>query len=187
MKVNELFPSNYLKKEDVPSPTTVTIKAVTRDEINGDKGKELKAVLSFVGNLKPMVLNKGNATTIAEQYGDDTSTWPGKTIEVYTDRVVVFRSKRVGGLRVRIPSLAAMPAATASTGASRELWDISDGQKVIKNKRRTTCERSSRTARCERTDQDQAGRRCAGDGEDSGQYHGFTVAEGDAANDETPF
>ena len=90
-------PEHYLKKEDVPVPPTATIKSVTQDQIGGDGDKELKPVLSFVGNLKPMVLNKGNTTTLAEHFCDDTSTWPGKTIEVYTDPSVTFQGKRVGG------------------------------------------------------------------------------------------
>ena len=132
MKVNDMFPSNYMKKEDVPFPTTVVIKSVTQDEIKGDDGKELKAVLSFVGSLKPMILNKSNATSIADVYGEETSAWPGKTIEIYTDPSIMFQGKRVGGVRVRVPQRAAIPP--SQNGTTHEMWDVSDGQNVIWNK-----------------------------------------------------
>ena len=187
MKVKDLYPSTYLKKEDVPVPTTATIKSVTQDQIGGDGDKELKPVLSFVGNLKPMVLNKGNATTLAEHFGDDTSTWPGKTIEVYTDPSVTFQGKRVGGVRVRVPSGAALPAAAAINGMSRELWDVSDGQKVIKNK--SSDEVREFLANCP-VPREQVKIKPAGAAREMAkapEEYGFLVAEGDDANDETPF
>lgn len=126
MKMSEMFPSNYLKKEDVATPTRATIRNVIQDEISGDGGKELKAVLNFVGNLKPMILNRGNATTLEEAYGDDSDAWHGKTVEIYVDPSVMFGGKRVGGVRLRIPS-----TGHNSGGAVIELWDVSDGQQVL--------------------------------------------------------
>lgn len=133
MKLNDLYPSNYLKKEDVLSPITVTIRQVTQEEISGDGGKELKAVLHFVGATKPMVLNKGNAITISESFGDDTDAWPGKTIEVYHDPSVMFAGKRIGGVRVRMPTRNTL-AQSSTTNGHPELWDISDGQTVLSRK-----------------------------------------------------
>src|SRR5688572_16870977 len=101
MKMSDMFPANFLKKEDVPQPTRAVIARVTMEEVTGDTGKEMKATIHFDGDqLKPMILNKGNATTICESFGDDSDRWIGKTIEVYTDPGVMFGGKRVGGLRV---------------------------------------------------------------------------------------
>lgn len=137
MKLNDLFPSSYLKKEDVPFPTQAVIRQVMQDEINGDHGKELKAVLHFTGNLKPLILNKGNAVTIAEVYGDDTSAWTGKTIELYNDPSVMFAGKRVGGIRVRVPSQRAQPQpiqnSFISTAQPNGRWDLHDGQRATLN------------------------------------------------------
>lgn len=122
MKMHEMFPANFLKKEDVPQPTRAVISRVTMEEVTADGGKELKATLHFEGELKPMILNKGNATTIAETFGDDSDDWLGKTIEIFTDAGVMFGGKRVGGLRVRVPSQQ-RPTSTAAG----PLWDYSDG------------------------------------------------------------
>ncbi len=122
MKMSLLFPSNFLKKEDIPYPTQATIRSVTQEEIKGDNGNELKATINFVGNLKPMVLNKGNAVILEEAYGDDSDDWHGKTVEIYVDPNVMFGGKRVGGIRLRVP------APNAPRG---DLWDVSDGQNVM--------------------------------------------------------
>lgn len=137
MKMNEMFPSNFLKKEDIPYPTQAVIKSVSMEEINAEGGKETKAVVAFVGNLKPMILNKGNAEAICASYGDDSSAWHGKTVEIYVDNNVMFAGRRVGGLRIRIPDNRgghqqnnghAAPQFTA-TG----FWDIADGTSKLLN------------------------------------------------------
>lgn len=103
MKIGELFPSNWLKKEDLPHPVVATIRAVTQEKIKGERGDELKPVLHFLGSLKPMVLNRGNATIISSIYGDDITNWPNKIIEVYADPSVMFAGRLVGGIRLRAP------------------------------------------------------------------------------------
>jgi hypothetical protein len=104
MKLTQMFPSNYLKKEDVATPITATIQSVTMDAIKGEHGEESKPVVHFQGNIKPMVLNVGNGHVIAELYGDDTDKWTGKAIEIYCDPNVQFAGKRIGGIRLRAPT-----------------------------------------------------------------------------------
>lgn len=132
MKMSEMFPSSWLKKEDVPQPIRATIREVTQEEISGDGGKELKAVVAFMGNVKPMILNRGNAAALEEAFGDDSDLWHGKQVEIYVDGSVMFAGRRVGGLRLRVPD--------ARNGAPNaphsDLWDISDGTKVTQ--RQTT-------------------------------------------------
>ncbi len=102
MRFNDLFPSNYLKKDDVTSPITTHIKAVNMAELDGDHGKESKPVISFQG-CKDMVLNKGNGTVLYEAYGEPEN-WPGKPVEIFVDPNVMFGGKRTGGLRLRVPA-----------------------------------------------------------------------------------
>jgi len=101
MNFNDMYPSKYLKKEDVPVPRTVTIKGIGSAIVGRGQGEE-KNILYF-NELKEMVLNKANAFTIFEAYGEPVN-WPGKRVEVFTDPSVMFGGKRVGGLRLRIPS-----------------------------------------------------------------------------------
>lgn len=97
-----LFPSKYLKKEDVLNPVTTTIQALTQEDIKTAGGNESKPILYMVG-LKPMVLNKSNATVLYEVYGEPVG-WPGRAVEVYCDPSVMFGGKRVGGVKLRIPA-----------------------------------------------------------------------------------
>jgi len=102
MKMHELFPSKYLKGEEIKDkPILVTITDGKLEEMQD--GGSYKPVLYFkVG--KPMVLNKTNGDVIAEAYGDDSDSWMGKKIILYFDKNVSYAGKRTGGIRVRIPS-----------------------------------------------------------------------------------
>lgn len=117
MNFNDMYPSKYLKKEDVPVPRTVTIKGVGQAVVGGEQGEE-KNILYF-HELKEMVLNKANAFTIFEAYGEPTN-WPGKRVEVFSDPSVMFGGKRVGGLRLRVPSQNGQPPAQPS----RDVWTL---------------------------------------------------------------
>lgn len=126
MKLNDLYPSNFLKKEDVATPVVATIKLVDQEEVNNEGGKELKPVMHFTALLKPMILNRGNGETIAALYGDDTDNWVGKPIEIYADPSVMFAGKRIGGVRVRAPSR------NGTHVPAGELWDVSDGTALVR-------------------------------------------------------
>lgn len=104
MKMNQMFPSNWLAKEDLASPVRAVIKTVTREEIKGDDGNELKTILAFQGNVKSMILNKTNAEFLVAEFGDDSDLWLGKTVELYVDPSVMFGGKRIGGVRLRAPA-----------------------------------------------------------------------------------
>lgn len=127
MNINDLFPSKWLKKEDVSQPRVVTINRIGREEMNDDGGKKMKAIVVFMEpDVKPMILNKGNGEAIAELYGSDTDAWTGKKIEIYVDPNVMMSGKRVGGLRIRAVTGPQNPPAPAGG------WQISDGKTVVK-------------------------------------------------------
>jgi len=109
MRIDELYPSRWLKATDVTKPVLATIRSVTIEEF--DEG-ENKPILNFLGETKPMVLNRTNSTTIAELYGDDTDNWTGKPVVLFSTKVQ-FQSKLVDAIRIRAPKqpVAAKPAA----------------------------------------------------------------------------
>ncbi len=119
MKLSDAFPSLYLKGDDVKGrELTATIAAVKMEEIKaGDQTEgDTKPVLHFrEADIKAMVLNVTNADAISEGYGDETDAWVGKTIVIYHDPSIKFAGKKVGGVRVRLPSGATQPAAAVST------------------------------------------------------------------------
>lgn len=119
MKRSDAFPSQYLGKDDVHSPRIVTIDDVQKATIKGENGEEEKPVMYFRDFPKPMILNNVNWMTVESEYGDDSDLWKGKQIELYHDPNIMFGSKRVGGVRIRIPQTGTV----ARVGApSADLW-----------------------------------------------------------------
>src|SRR6476659_477300 len=100
MKISDVFPSKYLKAEDLEGASvTVTIEEVKREEV-GPK-KESKPVISFAETLKRLVLNKTNAATIAKLYGEETDEWLGKRIILYP-KDTEFQGEMVLAVRVSL-------------------------------------------------------------------------------------
>lgn len=101
MKLSQVFPSRYLKGDDVEGETIVVIKELVFDKMKDEDGKEEeKPVLLFKGVEKGLVLNKTNATRIAEQHGDETDNWTGKRITLTTESVTAF-GKTQWAIRVK--------------------------------------------------------------------------------------
>ena len=100
MNINEAFPSGkFLKSDDLQGRIVkLKIASLTYEKIGTDN----KLVMYFVGKEKGMVLNKTNARTIADAYGNDTDNWTGGEINVFSMKVD-FQGKLVDGLRVNIP------------------------------------------------------------------------------------
>jgi len=103
MNVNEAFPStsNFLKKEDLPSPAKVKIESIELMEFEQDGKPQRKLILSFEGKEKKLACNKTNSRTIAAILGDETDEWIGKEITIYNDPTVQMGDQIVGGIRVQ--------------------------------------------------------------------------------------
>lgn len=119
MKMSDAFPSNYLRAADFPKPALVTISYVKMEDIGDDH----KPVLYFAEMEKGLVLNKTNANTIAEAYGDDSDIWKGNQIVLFETQVQ-FQSRMVAAVRVRKPKPQAAKPAPAPAPSPRD--DMSD-------------------------------------------------------------
>lgn len=94
--VNQIYPSTYLKADDIP--TGQYVKLVIKDAQvktlgQGDEA-ERKLVLTFKGTDKQLPLNKTNALAIAEVHGDESDDWLGGDIWVYRDTVTAFGKRQ---------------------------------------------------------------------------------------------
>ena len=88
MRISETYPSKYLKATDLGGQDRVVrIRACVQEELGQGSEKEVKPVLYFDGREKGLVLNKTNATAIAEDYGDDTDAWVGRPIVLFVQKV----------------------------------------------------------------------------------------------------
>jgi hypothetical protein len=116
MKMSEEFPSKYLKAADLQGrEVRVTMQNVEREKI----GDDTKPVLYFKGKDKGVVLNKTNAGTISDSYGDDTEDWFDQPLILFSV-MVDFQGKVGPAIRCRVPTAkdnkAAPKADPISTG-----------------------------------------------------------------------
>ena len=100
MKASQLFPSNYLRAEDLDGDAIVTIERITQKDFNGEQ----KPIL-LLQDSKGLVLNKTNSNTIAQLHGDEIDGWSGKRITLFPTSVP-FRGDIVPAIRVKgdVPS-----------------------------------------------------------------------------------
>jgi len=123
MKLNEMLPSRFLKKEDVPAPVLVTIRTVTQEVIDNDTGEQ-KWAMHFQEFEKPLALNTTNLQIAFAACGvDDSDDMPGHKLVLYTDPNVSYQGKLIGGLRLRAPKQA--PAKSARVEPAAPAADMS--------------------------------------------------------------
>lgn len=100
MKMNDIYPSKYLKADDLQGrEVRVTMSNVELEKIGDDN----KPVLYFKGKDKGVVLNKTNASTISIAYGDDTEDWFDQPIILFSV-MVDFQGKVAPAIRCRAPT-----------------------------------------------------------------------------------
>ena len=93
------FPSKYLKASDINGDTPVTMNYVNHEQMTDG---EMKPVLYLQQYDKGIVLNKTNATNIANLYGVDYSQWGGKPMTL-TTAMVDFQGRSQPGIRLYPP------------------------------------------------------------------------------------
>jgi hypothetical protein len=111
MKIGTLYPSKYLKADDIEDELILTIKSMEMSD-----GLEVeKPILYFEEGEKGLILNKTNAMAISSAFGSETDLWIGKKIVLYTAQVQ-FQARIVDAIRVRVPKTktAAKKAAAGS-------------------------------------------------------------------------
>ena len=103
MKREDLYPSRFIKAADLQGQEwPVTITRLTMEEIENERGREEKPVLSFQGVSKALVVNVTNFDSIAEMHGEETDNWPGKEIVLFPT-TTRFGGKTVDCVRIKRP------------------------------------------------------------------------------------
>jgi hypothetical protein len=124
-KVSDMIISKFLRKEDFDTDQICTIKNVTLEDMQGDKGEQ-RWVIWFRERDKGMVLNVTSIRVLEQAFGDDSDDWIGKKVKVYVDPNVSFQGKVVGGLRLMPPRKqpeSKTPPKEAATAASEGFDD----------------------------------------------------------------
>jgi hypothetical protein len=128
MKLNEMYPSKYLKSADFGEDEvkTLTVRNVEMELMGQDNEQETKPVIFFrEKDVKPFVCNRTNGQIIASLYTDDSDDWIGKRIYLYVTEVPSF-GKMQPGIRVKakIPPPVAKPAPKASTVEAQDVDEL---------------------------------------------------------------
>ena len=81
-----MFDRNYLGHLDLAGrEVTLTIAKVVGGELTAEGGrKSRKPIVHFGNGVKPLIVNKTNAKTIASLYGTFVQDWSGKRITLFT-------------------------------------------------------------------------------------------------------
>lgn len=142
MNVNDIFPSRFLKAHDLGGKAfTLTIRAITLEDVGHGAEKESKLTLAFEKATKMMLLNRTNAMIIASMYGPETDAWKGKAVTVYSARVKAFGAWH-DALRIKEEIPARNVGAAQMTDAMLEqpplddeedLLDVDEGQEPRHN------------------------------------------------------
>jgi arabinogalactan endo-1,4-beta-galactosidase len=132
MKMNEIYPSKYLKADDLQGrEVRVIMQAVELEKIGDDN----KPVLYFKGKDKGVVLNKTNAGTISSAYGDDTDDWFDQPLILFSV-MVDFQGKVAPAIRCRVPTakdnraVAPVREDPISSGPMRKTGGVSDNMQM---------------------------------------------------------
>jgi hypothetical protein len=101
--INQMMPSKYLKKEDVPQPALVTIRSFSQDNVaQQGQPEEKKWIMHFEEFENGLVMNSTNLQLCAMALSsEETDDWLGKQVVLFADPNVSFGGKLVGGLRIR--------------------------------------------------------------------------------------
>jgi hypothetical protein len=120
MKSGEVYPSKYLKAEELDDELTVTITKVVMEELESkDRGKHDKPVAYFKEVEKGLVINKTNWSIIARIHGDESDDWIGKQITLFVMDVEAF-GEMVNAIRVKPPRKVAPKMAGVNKGSEVE-------------------------------------------------------------------
>jgi hypothetical protein len=114
MKKSDIFPSKYLKADDVQHDTIYTIREITSELVGQGEEQEEKRIAYFNECEKGLVLNVTNWDTIASLHGDDDDNWTGRPVTLFSTEVS-FSGRQVMAIRVRLKAPKTGTAAVAPT------------------------------------------------------------------------
>jgi hypothetical protein len=81
---DELYPGRFLKASDFKGKNvTLKIKEVNLEELVGDKGAQVKGVVSFEKTEKQLALNKTNGICMRDMFGKKVQEWVGKRVTLF--------------------------------------------------------------------------------------------------------
>ena len=80
----EMFPGRFMKAADFKgAKVTLTIASVKIEELIGDKGPQIKGIISFDRTEKSLAINKTNGICFKEMFGKKVQEWIGRRVTLF--------------------------------------------------------------------------------------------------------
>lgn len=92
---DQLYPGRFLKAGHFEQPRTLRIRDIQHEELHGEKGPQLKVIISFDGEPLGLVACKTNGLCLKHLFGSNVPDWIGK-------RVTLFASEWNGEPCIRV-------------------------------------------------------------------------------------
>jgi hypothetical protein len=84
---DELYPGRFIKAGEFKGKKpTLTIAGVKIDELVGDKGPQIKGVISFKETDKQWALNKTNGICLKDMFGRKVQEWVGRHVTLFASQ-----------------------------------------------------------------------------------------------------
>lgn len=81
---SDLYPNRFLHADQLKGrKVTVTVKDITMEELEGEKGKKLAVIFHFAESSKQLAVNKTNGFCMKRMFGNDPNAWVGKRVTIY--------------------------------------------------------------------------------------------------------
>lgn len=81
---DELYPGRFIKAADLKGKkVTLTIAAVKLEELQGDKGIQVKGIIAFDKTDKEWALNKTNGICLKRMFGKKVQDWKGHKVTLF--------------------------------------------------------------------------------------------------------
>ncbi len=96
---DQLYPGRFIKAGDLANKdVNLTIASIELEELEDQKGKRGKGVITFRETKKQLVLNRTNGESIKAMFGRVLADWVGKRITLYPAKI----ESEVADIAVRI-------------------------------------------------------------------------------------
>jgi hypothetical protein len=81
---DELYPGRFIKAGEFKGKKpTLTIKDVNLEELEGNKGKQIKGTIAWEETPKMLALNKTNGICLKAMFGKKLADWKGKKVTLF--------------------------------------------------------------------------------------------------------
>lgn len=81
---DELYPGRFLKASEFKGkPYTLKIAGVRIEELIGDKGPQIKGIISFEKTDKQWAINRTNGVCVKMMFGSKVQDWVGKRVTLF--------------------------------------------------------------------------------------------------------